>query len=66
MSNVSIVRLPEVRRRTGLSRSSIYAKVAVGEFPAPIKLSQRAIGWIESEIEQWLRQRIAASRKTSA
>ena len=60
----SILRLPAVKARTGLSRSSIYAKIASGDFPAPVRLGDsektRAIGFIESEIEEWIsrRQRI--------
>lgn len=57
-----ILRLPEVKTRTGLSRSTIYLKVSRQEFPAPIRLGERSIGWPENDIETWLRERIAASR----
>lgn len=63
MANV-ILRLPGVKGRTGLSRSSIYDKVKRGEFPEPVRLGERAVGWVEAEIEAWLGARIAASRKT--
>ncbi len=46
-----ILRLPAVKSRTGLSRSSIYAKVRTGEFPKPISIGIRSIGWMESEIQ---------------
>jgi prophage regulatory protein len=59
---ISIIRLPQVKARTGLSRSTIYAKTAAGEFPSAIDLGPRAVGWIESEVEQWLNDRIALSR----
>lgn len=50
-----ILRLPNVKERTGLSRSSIYAYIAGGTFPQPIKLGGlRAVGWLENEIEEWL------------
>jgi len=58
----SILRLPVVKARTGLSRSSIYAMVAEGEFPAQIPIGKRAIGFIESEIDAWIASRIEASR----
>ena len=45
-----ILRLPEVVEITGLGRSTIYAKVARGDFPSPIKLGQRAVGWIDSDV----------------
>ncbi|MBF0422163.1 MAG: AlpA family transcriptional regulator [Magnetococcales bacterium] len=57
-----ILRLPEVKTRTGLSRSTIYLKVSKQEFPAPIRLGARSIGWPETDIESWLNERIAASR----
>lgn len=62
----SILRLPAVKARTGLSRSTIYLRVSESTFPKPVSLGGRAVGWIESEIQQWLEQRIAASRKTAA
>lgn len=60
---IKILRLPEVKTRTGLSRSTIYLKVSRKEFPAPIRLGERSIGWPETDIEAWLKERIAASRK---
>lgn len=57
-----ILRLPEVIERTGRSRSSLYADIDEGTFPAPINLGARAVGWIESEINQWIEDRINASR----
>jgi prophage regulatory protein len=61
----AILRLPEVKTRTGLSRSTIYLRVAEGTFPEPIKLGDRAVGWLESEVEAWLQKLIEASRKTA-
>lgn len=48
---MSILRLPEVKRRTGLGRSSIYLKMAQGLFPKPVKLGVRAVGWRQDEVE---------------
>ena len=57
-----VLRLPRVQARTGLARSTIYVRVADGSFPQPIRLGARAVGWIESEVDAWIRERIAASR----
>ena len=57
-----VLRLPRVQARTGLSRSTIYVRVADGSFPKPVRLGARAIGWIEAEVDQWIRRQIAASR----
>lgn len=61
----SILRLPAVKTRTGLSRSTIYLRVAQGAFPKPVSLGGRAVGWVENEIQSWLAERIATSRKTA-
>lgn len=52
-----IFRRPEVERMTGLSRSTIYALMAEGDFPKPIKLSKRAVGWRHEDIAAWLKSR---------
>lgn len=59
----SVLRLPVVRSRTGLSRSTIYARVSKGTFPKPISLGPRTVAWLESEIEDWLVEQIELSRK---
>ncbi len=59
---ITVLRLPVVMARTGLSRSTIYAKIAAGAFPEPINLGARAVGWLADEIEAWLMARIEASR----
>ena len=56
------LRLPEVLERTGLSRSTIYVRLAAGRFPQPVSLGGRAVGWIEAEVDEWVRERIAESR----
>ncbi|MGH8322809.1 MAG: helix-turn-helix transcriptional regulator [Steroidobacteraceae bacterium] len=61
----SILRLPAVKTRTGLSRSTIYLRVAQGTFPRPVSLGGRAVGWVDGEIQSWLAERIAVSRKTA-
>ena len=62
----TILRLPEVRRSTGLSRSTIYLRIAEGRFPKPVSLGGRAVGWLEAEVPEWLERRIEASRKVEA
>jgi prophage regulatory protein len=54
--------LAKVMDKTTLGRSTIYAYVKDGKFPAPIKLGDRAIGWIDAEIDAWIDERIKASR----
>jgi prophage regulatory protein len=56
------LKLPEVRTRTGKSRSAIYQGVKDGTFPKPVKLGRRAVGWIEAEIEAHNQACIDASR----
>lgn len=60
-----VLRLPATMARAGLSRSMIYLKVKDGSFPAPIKLSQRSVGWLASEVDAWIAERIAASREAA-
>lgn len=59
----AILRLPDVKNRTGLSRSTIYLRISQGRFPRPISLGGRAVGWIEEEITQWISSQLAASRE---
>ncbi|MBV8701311.1 helix-turn-helix transcriptional regulator [Bradyrhizobium sp.] len=49
-----IVRLKNVLARTGLSRSTIYRKIAEGTFPAQLKISTNGTGWRESDISRWI------------
>lgn len=60
----TILRLPAVKERTALSRSTIYLRIANNEFPVPISLGGRAVGWLEEDINNWLEQKIEASRKS--
>lgn len=62
----SLIRLDEVRARTGLSRSGIYQKVADGKFPKPVAIGSRAVAWVESEIAAWIQARIDGSRRAVA
>ncbi|MFT7688456.1 MAG: prophage regulatory protein [Candidatus Azotimanducaceae bacterium] len=58
-----IIRLPAVMEQTGLSRSTIYAKMAQGDdcFPQSVKLGERAVGWASHQIDEWIDQQIQQS-----
>lgn len=58
-----ILRLPDVKEKTGCSRSMIYFLISEGKFPRAITLSKRSVGWLESEIDEWIQQRIEKSRQ---
>ena len=62
----NILRLPTVKDRTGLSRSTIYSRISEGRFPKPVSLGARAVGWVEAEVNDWLNQQIEASRKADS
>lgn len=62
----TILRLPDAKRSTGLSRSTIYLRISLGTFPKPVSLGGRAVGWLEAEVHQWLQRRIEASRSESS
>jgi prophage regulatory protein len=55
----AILRRKEVEARTGLSRSTIYNRIKLGTFPAPVPLGEKSVGWIESEIDSFLANCIA-------
>ena len=52
-----VLRLAEVKAKTGLARSTLYKYVDAGTFPRPIYLGGRAVGWIDSEIYKWLQEK---------
>ncbi|MEJ2911867.1 helix-turn-helix transcriptional regulator [Pseudoalteromonas sp. C12FD-1] len=52
-----ILRLPEVKAKTGFGRSTIYTLMANGEFPSSIRIGARTVGWLESDIDQWIETR---------
>lgn len=56
----TILRRKHVEARTGLSRSTIYLRIQEGTFPRPINLGARAVGWLESEVTEWIAERVAA------
>lgn len=65
MSN-TFIRLPEVQRRTGYSKAWIYRLLKESRFPKSVKIGSRAIAFVESEVDEWIEQRIAESREEVA
>ena len=60
----TILRLPAIKTSTGLSRSTIYLRIAQGEFPKPVNLGGRAVGWPASEVAALNAARIAGKSNT--
>ena len=60
-----IYRLPEVMDMTGISRSSIYLRISTNEFPKPVKLGRRAVGWPEDSIIAWQAQMMEAQDESA-
>ena len=63
---IQILRLPEVCKTTGLGRSMVYQLEAAQRFPARVRISDRAVGWVEEEVQGWLAERIQRSRDPPA
>ena len=61
----SMLRVSEVCRRTGLSKSQIHRLVGEMGFPQPVRLSKRAVAWVAGDVEAWLQERIAATRQAA-
>ncbi len=57
------LRLTDVKTLTGFSRSTIYMRIAENRFPKSIKLGDRAVAWLERDIDAWMEQQIKTSRK---
>ena len=58
----SILRRRQVQQRTGLSRSTLYQYIRDGEFPASVQLGPRAVGWLESDVSDWISARVKVAR----
>ena len=59
---LSILRRKQVEARTGLARSTIYGHIKAGAFPRPIPLGPRAVGWLESDVSNWIAERVQLAR----
>jgi len=56
------LRLPQVKQTTGLSKSTIYARIAEGTFPKQIPIGPRLVVWVESDIQNWIAPQVSAAR----
>ena len=57
-----LLRLPEVKSATGLSKSTIYARIAEGTFPRQVPLGPRLVVWVEADIQNWIAEQVSAAR----
>ncbi len=62
----TLFRRPQVQQRTGLSRTTLYEYIKDGAFPAPVRLGARAVGWLESEVSEWIHARVKLTRQGGA
>lgn len=62
MNGQSILRVREILRRLSISRSTFYHMVQAGEFPRPISIGHRSVGWPNTDVDEWIAARIKASR----
>jgi len=58
LDNKTILRIEQVEAKSGYKRPTIYKKIKAGEFPRQISLGARAVGWLESEIDDWINSRL--------
>ena len=54
-----IIRMKEVMAKAGIARTNLWRQVKDGQFPAPVSLGARAVGWVESEVDAWIESKIA-------
>ncbi|WP_337063624.1 helix-turn-helix transcriptional regulator [Raoultella ornithinolytica] len=62
----TLIRLPEVIKRTGVSRATIYRLINKKSFPSQIKISEKTIAFVESEVNDWIEKLIHSSRNKTA
>jgi prophage regulatory protein len=55
-----LLRITDVVERTGLARASVWKQVKLGSFPAPIHITDRAVAWVDTEIDAWIADRVRA------
>ena len=61
-TNQSLIRLPEVLKRTGFGKAWIYRLISEIRFPSPVKIGVRAVAFVESEVDEWIQSVIETSR----
>lgn len=59
---LALLRRKQVEARTGLSCSAIYALMSKGEFPRPVRLTAKAVGWRSTQVDEWIASRIEVSQ----
>lgn len=59
---MKFIRLPEVLGIIGISRSKLYADIKAGMFPPPVSLGARAVGWLDTEVDDWITARVEGTR----
>ena len=64
-SSTKILRLPAVLARIGIGKTAVYAAIRRGDFPKPVKLSARAVGWRADEVDEWISGRSRASGESA-
>jgi len=60
----NILRRDQVEQATGLPRSTLYAMISRGEFPRPVRLGLRSVGWFEQDVADWQKSRVPAIERT--
>mgnify|MGYP000900432692 CR=1 FL=1 len=58
----ALIRRKQVEAQTGLPRSTLYKLIANGDFPAPVRLTVKAVAWVRADVDSWIAGRIAASK----
>lgn len=66
IENARLIRLPEVIRLTGLSRSMIYQLASTQHFPRPVKLGNRVSAWLVREVTEWIGHKVAQTRQVAS
>lgn len=59
MTNLKLLRLPDVMEKTGFRKSWIYLLISQGDFPPAIKIGSRSVAWLESEVDDWIVKHIS-------
>ncbi|CNI88796.1 helix-turn-helix transcriptional regulator [Yersinia alsatica] len=58
MTNITLIRLPNVMQKTGLKKSWIYLLMKQGEFPQSVKIGARSVAWVENEVNNWVLDKV--------
>jgi prophage regulatory protein len=59
-------RRPKVEEKTGMGRSAIYAAMAQGRYPKPVRLGENSVAWIADEVEAWIKARVSERDEAAA